>query len=205
MPPSSPPSTAHPSATVDFRPMEPRDLSLAEEWLTKPHVQPWWKLDDLAEIHRALDGDEPVEPWILVVDGRDAGYFQVYDVGADEDYAIACATVGVHPGTAGIDYLVGEAHLTRVGIGTRAIARFVADIVFGRRAWPAVCAGPDPENRASIRVLEKNGFRLAGAICTTEGPEHLMLLTHDRWARLGSAFEQEPVAVARDVRTDRGE
>lgn len=172
---------------ISFRPMTPVDLPLAQAWLALPHLQPWWKPDDLGEIRAAVLGDEPVEPWILVVDRIDAGYFQVYDVGADPEYAVACATAGVVPGTAGIDYLVGDPRLTGRGIGTLAIARFVADVVLGRAPWPAVSAGPHPRNVASIRVLEKNGFRLAGDIETAEGPEHLMLLTRAAWVRHGSA------------------
>jgi RimJ/RimL family protein N-acetyltransferase len=39
-----------------------------------------------------------------------------------------------------------------------------------------VTAGPDPANAASQRVLEKNGFRVAGDILTAWGPERLMVL-----------------------------
>jgi aminoglycoside 6'-N-acetyltransferase len=140
-------------------------------------VQPWWRPQDLDEVTQAVGAEIAVEPWILVVDGRDAGYFQVYDVGCDAAYGVACASVGAGPGTAGMDYLIGEPSLIGGGIGTRAIAAFVAEIVFGRGSWPAVCAGPDPANAASIRVLEKNGFVFAGRIDTDDGPEHLMVRT----------------------------
>jgi aminoglycoside 6'-N-acetyltransferase len=171
------------SPTIDFRPMTPADLQLVEVWLGRPHLHPWWPPSDLAEITRAVHGDDPVEQWILRVDGRDAGYFQVYDVGYDDEYGAQCATVGAGAGTAGMDYLIGEPALIGTGIGTRAIGVFVRDIVFGRAPWPAVCAGPDPENRASIRVLEKNGFRPAGTIDTADGPEHLMVLRREGWGR----------------------
>lgn len=162
-------------ATITFRPMTEADLPMVEGWLGREHVQPWWVMSDLEEMGQAVRGEVAVEAWILVVDGRDAGYFQVYDVGYDDDYGAACATVGAGPGTAGIDYLIGEPELIGGGLGTRAIGTFVDEIVFGRAPWPAVCAGPDPANAASIRVLEKNGFRFAGRIDTTEGPEHLMV------------------------------
>ncbi|MFA5883844.1 MAG: GNAT family N-acetyltransferase [Acidimicrobiia bacterium] len=171
---------------IGFRPMTPADLPLVEAWLARPHLRPWWPAEDIVEITRAVHGDDPVEPWILGVDGRDAGYFQVYDVGSDPDYAAACAGVGAGPGTAGMDYLVGEPELIGRGLGTRAIARFVAEITFGRAPWPAVCAGPDPANGASIRVLEKNGFRYVGAIDTRWGPEHLMVLTRADWSASAS-------------------
>ena len=172
------------AASIDFRPMTEADLPMVEGWLRAEHTQPWWSYEvDWEEIAQAARGAVPVEQWILQIDGVDAGYFQCYDVGHDDEYRAACATVGVLPGTAGIDYLIGEPSLIGGGIGTRAIATFVRDIVFGRGEWPAVSAGPDPANGASIRVLEKNGFRVAGDIDTSWGPERLMLLSRSVWAR----------------------
>jgi len=170
--------------TIDFRPMTEADLPLVESWLRAEHTQPWWShAVDWEEIVQAARGQVPVEQWILRVDGVDAGYFQLYDVGHDDEYRAACASVGVAPGTAGIDYLIGVPSLIGGGIGTRAIAVFVGDVVFGRGEWPAVSAGPDPANGASIRVLEKNGFRVAGDIDTSWGPERLMVLSRSVWAR----------------------
>lgn len=165
-------------ATIAFRPMSEADLPMVAGWLHAPHTHPWWAYDvDYPAIEQAVRGEVAVEPWILVVDGQDAGYFQVYDVGHDPGYRAACARVGVDPGTAGIDYLIGEPALIGGGLGTLAIEGFVRDIVFGRGPWPAVSAGPDPANAASIRVLEKNGFRVAGDIMTEWGPERLMVRT----------------------------
>jgi aminoglycoside 6'-N-acetyltransferase len=159
---------------LGFRRMTVGDLPLVEAWLHEPHVGPWWKVSDFDDIPGYLRGDEPVDTWLLVLDGRDVGYFQVYDIGYDAEYHAACATVGVGAGTAGMDYLLGDAGLIGRGLGTIAIGRFVDEIVFGLGPYPAVTAGPDPENAASIRVLEKNGFAFVGDIETSEGPEHLM-------------------------------
>ena len=160
---------------LTFRRMTEDDLPLVAAWLDEPHVKPWWQPSDLNDATRAVRGDDPVEAWLLVLDGRDVGYFQVYDVAYDAEYGAACATAGVGAGTAGIDYLLGDPALIGRGLGTAAIGQFVAEIVFGRAPWPGVCAGPDPANAASIRVLEKNGFGFVGRIDTTDGPEHLML------------------------------
>jgi aminoglycoside 6'-N-acetyltransferase len=161
-------------ARLTFRRMTETDLPLVAAWLQETHVGPWWVPGDIGDITRAVHGDEPVDAWLLVLDGRDVGYFQVYDIGYDNEYREACATVGVEPGTAGMDYLLGEPALIGRGIGTEAIGRFVDDVVFGLGPYPAVTAGPDPKNAASIRVLEKNGFVSAGEIETSDGPEHLM-------------------------------
>jgi len=157
-----------------FRRMTADDLPLVEHWLHEPHVGPWWKVSDFDDVTRAMRGDDPVDTWLLVLDGADVGYFQVYDVGYDAEYRAACATVGVESGTAGMDYLLGDARLIGRGIGSMAIGAFVDDVVFGLGPYPAVTAGPDPKNAASIRVLEKNGFVFVGDIETHWGPEHLM-------------------------------
>jgi RimJ/RimL family protein N-acetyltransferase len=159
---------------LTFRRMTVDDLSRVEAWLQQPHVGPWWVPSEIGEVTSAVRGEDPVEPWLLVLDGEDVGYFQVYDIGYDDEYREACAGAGIEPGTAGMDYFLGDADLVGRGIGTAAIGRFVEDVVFGLGPYPAVTAGPDPANAASIRVLEKNGFVFVGDIMTTDGPEHLM-------------------------------
>ena len=156
---------------LTFRRMTEDDLPLVAAWLDEPHVKPWWQPSDLDDVTRAVRGDDPVEAWLLVLDGHDVGY--------DVEYRQACATVGVEAGTAGMDYLLGDAGLIGRGIGTEAIGRFVDDVVFGLGPYPAVTAGPDPKNAASIRVLEKNGFVFVVDIDTTWGPEHLMRRPRD--------------------------
>ena len=163
-----------PDPVLTFRRMTADDLPLVAVWLQEPHVGPWWKPAEIDDVTRAVRGEEPVEAWLLVLEGEDAGYFQVYDVGYDAEYREACASVGVEAGTAGIDYLLGHPGLIGRGVGTAAIGAFVGDVVFGLGPYPAVTAGPDPANAASIRVLEKNGFVFVGDIATTDGPEHLM-------------------------------
>jgi aminoglycoside 6'-N-acetyltransferase len=157
-----------------FRRMTADDLPLVRGWLEEPHVGPWWKPSEIDDVTRAVRGEEPVETWLLLLDGREVGYFQLYDIACDDAYRAACATVGVAPGTAGMDYLLGDPELIGRGIGTEAIKHFVEDIVFGRNEYPAVTAGPEPRNAASIRVLEKNGFVFVGTIDSGDGPEHLM-------------------------------
>jgi RimJ/RimL family protein N-acetyltransferase len=159
---------------LEFRRMTADDVPRVEAWLHEPHVGPWWKPSEIDDVTRAVRGEEPVDPWLLVLDEQAVGYFQVYDIGYDAEYRAACATVGVEPGTAGMDYLLGDPALIGRGVGTEAIGRFVNDVVFGLGPYPAVTAGPDPKNAASIRALEKNGFVFAGDIDTTWGPEHLM-------------------------------
>jgi len=45
------------------------DLPLVEHWLHEPHVGPWWKVSDFDDVTRAIRGDDPVDTWLLVLDG----------------------------------------------------------------------------------------------------------------------------------------
>jgi RimJ/RimL family protein N-acetyltransferase len=156
---------------LSFRPIDTEaDLALAKAWLLEPHVALWWKPDDLDDL-------EDIEPWLLLVDGRPAGFFQTVDIDADPHYAAACAGVGVGPSAGGLDYYLGPADLLDRGIGSLAIGRFAREVVLGRHPhWVAACAGPDPANGRSRRALEKAGFELAGRIEAEDGPEDLMVL-----------------------------
>lgn len=161
---------------VSFRPLTEPDLDLAVGWLHEPHVMPWWRPADAADIVGAVRGEEPIDPWLLVVESTPVGYFQTYVLGDHPEYATACATVGVGPGSSGFDYLIGDSARLSQGLGTLAIGRFVHELVFGLHGAEVACAGPHPDNRASLRVLEKNGFSVAGDIVTVDGPERLMVL-----------------------------
>jgi GNAT acetyltransferase-like protein len=58
---------------IGFRRMTPDDLALVAAWLAEPHVGPWWKPSEIDDVTRAVHGDEPVEPWLCVLDGNDVG------------------------------------------------------------------------------------------------------------------------------------
>src|SRR4029450_8186141 len=93
-------------------------LPLVAAWLQEPHVGPWWKPSEIDDVTRAVRGEEPVETWLLVLDGREVGYFQLYDIGCDAEYRTAWGTAGVMPGTAGMDYLPGAPAAIWQGDGT---------------------------------------------------------------------------------------
>ena len=112
---------------------------------------------------------------VAVVDGRDAGFLQHYRIGDYPDYAAATGL----PEAAGLDYAIGLPELTGRGLGPQLIWSYLRDVV--RPAHPAArqaLAGPDAENRRSVRALEKAGFALAGQITVPgeSGPEQLCVL-----------------------------
>lgn len=149
---------------VTFRPLRRDDFELLGTWLARPHVQRWWQHDPSAtaveeDFGDGVDGDDPIEYFVIQLDGRDVGLIQRYRYGDEDEWMAVMGVVGdLHPDTVGIDYLIGEAGLTDQGIGTAVIGAFVADTWARRPSAPAIVVDVDPENRPSWRVLERNGF-----------------------------------------------
>ena len=153
---------AIPEVDVAFRPMTHDDLPAFVEWQHAPHARRWFHAGrmDLTEALRRygprIDGDVPTRMWVAQVDGRDVGMVQDYRVGDHADYA---AKTG-DPDAAAFDYLIGDPGLVGRGIGTRLIGQFLVDRL--RPAYPEAprfLASPDHRNRASLRLLDKLGFR----------------------------------------------
>jgi aminoglycoside 6'-N-acetyltransferase len=158
------------------------DLGTFRRWLQDPEVQRWFQEPDLsadgveAKWGPRIDGATPHEQWFAIVDGREVAWFQIYALAAFPDYREVCTTVGVDPAGGGFDYLVGETGDRGRGIGSTVIGAFVEEVAFGQHpAWPLACASPHPDNAASLRALEKAGFRFGGLIDTATGPERLMV------------------------------
>jgi RimJ/RimL family protein N-acetyltransferase/rhodanese-related sulfurtransferase len=163
--PDRPVATGAEPGRVSFRRLQRADLPMLGRWLAAPHVARWWEHDPSPEAVEedfgdGVDGADPVEYHVILLDDREIGMIQRYRYRDEPEWL---AAVSVVPGTddrcGGIDYLIGEADLVGRGIGTEVIAAFVADTW---RAWPDVVTlvvDVDPENRASWRVLERNGFR----------------------------------------------
>jgi RimJ/RimL family protein N-acetyltransferase len=147
---------------VDFRPMTRDDLPAYVDWQHAPHARRWFHAGrmDLAEAERRygprIDGDVPTRMWVARIDGRDIGMVQDYRVGDHDEYA---AKTG-DPEAAAFDYLIGDPELVGRGIGTRMVGQFLREKL--RPAYPDAprfLASPDHRNRASLRLLEKLGFR----------------------------------------------
>jgi aminoglycoside 6'-N-acetyltransferase len=145
---------------LSFRPLTVTDLAQLHAWLQRPHVRRWWRDTDtyeetVAHYLPSLEGDDPSDHYVIVVDGRDAGMIETYLVA---DYPEYDAIVRVGAGVAGVDLLIGEPDLMGRGVGTQTLRQFVDDIVFARAETVACIAGVDVENEASLRAFAKAGF-----------------------------------------------
>ena len=164
--------------------MVAEDLRLLHEWIQRPHALRWYGdhgayEDVVGHYLPAIEGSDPTDHYIVVLDGAPVGMVQTYIVADYPDYA---ALVGVtEHATAGVDIIIGEEELTGRGLGTEILARFVDAIVFGRPTTTRCVADPDAVNVASVRAFEKAGFHAVKEfVDLTDGRMHV-LLRRDRY------------------------
>jgi len=168
--------------TITFRLMTRDDYPLLLEWHRRPHVEQWWtKRTTMEEIEEhygpTIDGTEPTDHYLALLDGGPLGMIQTYLVADYPDYA---ALIGEGEGAAGLDLFIGEEELTGRGLGTELIRRFTEEIVFARPDTTAATADPDVRNEASIRAFEKAGFRRAREVRDPTDDELHVLMRRTR-------------------------
>jgi aminoglycoside 6'-N-acetyltransferase len=145
------------------RPLERDDLPLLAEWLSRPHVEKWWReAADAASVEAAyglmIDRTDPTEGFIALRSGRPIGFIQRYLLDDYPEWQRAVA-VGVGPMRGlGIDYLIGDEAMTGRGLGPEMITVMVADSWDAYPDIPAIVVDVSQENRASWRALEHAGF-----------------------------------------------
>ena len=167
---------------ISFRLMTRDDYPLLLEWHQRPHVEQWWtKRTTLEEIEEhygpTIDGTEPTDHYLALLDGEPLGMVQTYLVSDYPDYA---ALIGEGAGAAGVDLFIGDETMTGRGLGTEMLERFVDEIVFARPETAACTADPSKRNIASVRAFEKAGFRAVREFHDPEDNEPHVLVKRDR-------------------------
>lgn len=145
---------------ITFRPLQRVDFPLVARWRAEPHVVRWWgPAPDLASLEGEhgpqIDGSEPTEVLIAELDGAPVAFLQRY---RNRDHPEWDRQVQLRR-AAGIDYYIGDPHLTGRGLGPRLIAQFVDELFRDFVDVDCVAVGVLQENRPSWRALEKAGFR----------------------------------------------
>jgi aminoglycoside 6'-N-acetyltransferase len=166
---------------IEFQPLRKDDLPLVRDWLGREHVRKWWRdsLDEsIAEYEKAIEGLDPSEHYLIVLDGRPVGMIETYLVSDHPEWE---EIVQVGEGVAGVDLLIGEEELTGRGLGPRVLEAFARAVVFAGEDTHAVVAAVDVENSRSWRAFEKAGFRFVRDVEEKGRPHRLMRL--DRPAR----------------------
>ncbi len=163
---------------IEFRPLRRADFPLLGRWLAEPHVEPWWReASDPESLEArygpAVDGRDPAEHFLLLVEDERVGFVQRYLIDDEPAWKAALEPASVPHPAVGIDYLLGEERFLGRGIGPLAIDRFVDE---AWRRYPqavAVVADVDQRNRRSWRALEKVGFvrSWAGTLASADPAE----------------------------------
>lgn len=172
---------------IGFRPVTAADLPLLARWLETPHWRQWWgePETELGYIRDMVEGRDTTEPWLFTLDGREAGYIQVWYVDDSRTPDILAETpwVAELPAEAvGVDLSIGEAADLSRGIGSAVLTAFVA--LLRAKGHQRIVIDPDAENGRACRAYEKAGFRPLA---------HLA-------GRTGEALIMEHVADAGEVR-----
>ena len=146
-----------------LRPFFDKDMLLMEKWLYEPHVAKWYKHPDhwLKELHERRSAFAFLSHFIVEFDGKAIGFCQYYDCFHSQQHEVWNDVWKVSEKQAevfSIDYLIGEPEYLRRGLGTRIVAELVSKL---RAIGAKKCiVSPEPEDIASNRVLEANGFLL---------------------------------------------
>jgi aminoglycoside 6'-N-acetyltransferase len=158
--------------------MNADDLRLLHEWLQRPHVRTWWSehetYEDVVEHYLpAIEGREPTDHYLILLDERPIGFIQTYLV---SDYLEYAALVQVGERVAGVDLLIADPELTGKGVGSEVLRAFTRDVVFTRESTIACVADPDVRNMASIRAFEKTGFSVVREfVDPSDGQTHALM------------------------------
>jgi aminoglycoside 6'-N-acetyltransferase len=163
---------------IEFAPMTADDLPLFHAWLQREHVKRWWRdretLEAVVEHYLpSIEGREPTDHYLIVVDGTPVGVIQTYLVADHPDWA---AVIGLRDGVAGVDLLIGEEELTGRGLGPHVLETFARTVVFARPETEALVATVEEPNRRSWRAFEKAGFRHVRDVEEDGLPHRLMRL-----------------------------
>jgi aminoglycoside 6'-N-acetyltransferase len=161
---------------IEFEPLREEDLPLVGEWLVQEHVRRWWRdpvEQHLAEYRDAIEGRDPTDLYLILLDSRPIGMIQTY---LAADHADWDAIVQAGEGVAGVDLLIGEEELVGRGLGAAILEAFVREIVFARPSTHACIASVEEPNRRSWRAFEKAGFRHVRDVDEHGVPHRLMRL-----------------------------
>ncbi len=177
------------SDDVDFAfgALQAADLSMLGDWLSRPHVERWWREpSDPASVEQnyrpMLDGSDRTQGFVVRFRGRPIGFVQRYLIDDDPHWREAVTSAIGEEGGIGIDYLIGEPNLVGKGLGRQMISEFVLDSWRNYPSEDRVVVALQQENIASWKALEASGFQRvwAGELESSDpsdrGPSYVYVL-----------------------------
>ena len=168
--------------SIRFAPLAADDLEQVHGWLRQPHVARWWHDEDetyekvVADYLPAIEGREPTDHYVIVVDDRPVGMIQTYLVFDHPEWE---AILQLGSGVAGVDIFIGEGDAIGRGLGPEILCAFTSGVVFAKEGTHACVAGVEPDNTRSVRAFEKAGFQFVREYEEEGRPHRLMRLERD--------------------------
>jgi len=147
---------------VSFVPVRPEHYPLLQKWLGEPHMQKWWGDPDeeLGFIRDMVEGRDTTRPFMFMSEGTPIGYIQYWFVGHHQNETWTKDhpwLLELPPETIGVDLSIGAPDKLAQGIGSSALAGFVAKL--RAEGYTHIIIDPDPNNRRAVRAYAKAGFR----------------------------------------------
>lgn len=108
----------------EFQLLTEKDLPLLTDWLSRPHLQQWWREDVIIiEAVRTkylpqIYGDDDARPYIVYLDDRPIGYIQYYHAWGNPNWWPDKPGKGV----LGIDQFIADESQLDKGIGSKFIS-----------------------------------------------------------------------------------
>ena len=140
---------------MELRTPTPADLDQVARWLGRPETSRWL---DFGQGHRSLDART-----LKIMALREVHELRIFveHPGAEPIGLVALSDIDRSFGTARHWNVLGQQRFAGRGLTTSAVA-LLLNCAFSELALSAVNAWVVDENHHSIRVLEKNHFRLIG-------------------------------------------
>ena len=152
--------TRHASA-IEFRPLRTDDFATLWEWHQRPHVARWFApympetYDEcVREWSDMVERRVPERGFLIVVDGREAGYIQSYRLNDAPEMAVPLA---LGEDAVAADLFIADESLLGRGVGARVVATFYLRMM-EESGLEVGIIDPEVENARAIRAYEKAGF-----------------------------------------------
>ncbi len=152
---------------ISFTPVAAEHYPLLRTWLMRPHMREWWgdPEAELGYIRNMVEGRDSTRPFLIVAGGVPVGYIQYWFIGhhQNRDWIEDHPWLAELPRDAvGVDLSIGEPDQLSRGLGSKALAVFVA--MLRAQGHGTIIIDPDLANLRAVRAYEKAGFRPVPAL-----------------------------------------
>lgn len=149
--------------SISIRKMKHTDYEVMSQWLSTKEVLEFYgdvnspfTLEQVKEKYEPrVNGDIPVIPYIVELDGSPIGFIQQYKLTKEKQEEFGYPT---YLTIYGIDQFIGYPHLFNKGIGTKMIKLFI-EYIFENKDVDIIILDPAVSNLRAIRCYEKCGFK----------------------------------------------